>query len=308
MSTLRQVADDYLHVRRALGYKMDHAARLLPRFVAYLDALGAETVTIESALAWAQSSVHDPAPAARAQRLAVVAGFARYLLGIDPRTEVPPASLLPYPQRRRPPFIFTWSDITALMAEARQLRPPLRAATYETLFGLLSVTGMRVGEAIRLDRDDIDLSEGVLVVRVSKFRKSREVPVHTSTVETLARYAGTRDQLQPRPRSASFFVSIRGTRLLYSPVFHTFHRLVEAAGIGAESPVAPRIHDLRHSFAVRTLIDWYRSGNDVQAYLPRLSTYLGHRDPHSTYWYLSAAPELLALAAGRLEAAKEARA
>ena len=308
MNTLRQLADDYLRVRRALGYKMNHAAWLLPRFVAYLESVGAETVTIETALAWAQSSVHDPAPAARAQRLAVVGGFARYLIGIDPRTEVPPASLMPYPQRRRSPFIFSPADITALLAAARQLRPPLRAATYETLMGLLAVTGMRVGEAMRLDRAEVDLAEGVLVVRMSKFRKSREVPVDASTVEALARYAGTRDQLHPRSSGASFFVSPRGTRLCYPTVLYTFHQLVAAAGIGVESPVAPRIHDLRHSFAVRTLIGWYRTGKDVQAWLPRLSTYLGHRDPHSTYWYLSAAPELLALAAGRLEAAKEVRA
>jgi integrase/recombinase XerD len=305
MSTLRHHADDYLQLRRALGHKMNHAAWLLPRFVAYLEAAGAETVTIEAALAWAQSSAHDPAPAARAQRLAVAGGFARYLLGIDPRTEVPPASLLPYPHRRRPPFIFSPHDLAALMVEARQLRPRLRSATYETLIGLLAATGMRVGEAFRLDRADVDLAESVLMIRMSKFRKSREVLLHASTVEALARYASLRDQLQPRPRAASFFVSIRGTRLLYSPVFQTFHRLVDAAGVGAGSPQAPRIHDLRHSFAVRTLVGWYRDGKDVQAFLPRLSTYLGHRDPHSTYWYLSAAPELLALAAARLEALKE---
>jgi len=308
MSTLRQLADDYLNLRRALGHKMNHAAWLLPRFVAYLESIGAEAVTIEAALAWAQSSTHDPAPAARAQRLAVAGGFARYLSGIDPRTEVPPYSLLPYPQRRRPPFIFSLPDITALMAEARQLQPPLRAATYETLIGLLAATGMRVGEALRLDRADVDLAEGILVVRMSKFRKSREVLLHASTVQALARYASLRDQLQPGHRTVSFFVSIRGTRLLYSSVCHTFHRLVNAAKIGTGSPATPRIHDLRHSFAVRTLIGWYRDGKDVQAFLPRLSTYLGHRDPHSTYWYLSATPELLALATGRLEAWEVGRA
>ena len=246
MSTLSQLADEYLQLRRALGHKMNHAGRLLPRFVAYLEARGSDTVTIEAALAWAQSSDRDPAPASRAQRLAVVGGFARYLVGIDPRTEVPPASLLPYPKRRRPPFVYSPDDIAALMAEARRIRTPLRSATYETLIGLLAVTGMRVGEAIRLDRADVDLTEGVLVVRMSKFRKSREVLLHPSTAEALALYATKRDAVQPKPKTASFFISGAGTRLLYRNVQLTFRRLVNSASVGAESQAIPRIHDLRH--------------------------------------------------------------
>ena len=307
MRSLSQLADEYLQLRRALGHKMEHAARLLPQFVGYLEDIGAESVTIEAALAWAQLSKSDPAPASRAQRLAVAGGFARYLVSVHPRTEVPPAGLLPYPRRRRLPFIYSPQDIAALMAKARRIQPPLRSATYETLIGLLAATGMRVGEAIRLDRTDVNLAEGILIVRMSKFGKSREVPLHPSTTEALALYARKRDEAQFKPKDASFFISSRGKRLDDSTVHETFRRLVAAAGIGAGAPVIPHIHDLRHSFAVRTLVGWYRDGKDVQACLPRLSTYLGHLDPHSTYWYLSAVPELLALAARRLEAAEEDR-
>jgi integrase len=184
----------------------------------------------------------------------------------------------------------------------------MRSATYETLIGLLAATGMRVGETTRLDRTDVNLAEGFLVVRMSKFGKSREVPLHPSVTMALARYAKKRDETRLKPRSPSFFISSRGTRLEKTTMCETFRRLVEAAGVGARGPTTPHIHDLRHTFAVQTLIRWYRDGKDVQAYLPRLSTYLGHLDPRSTYWYLSAAPELLALAAGRLEATKEGRA
>jgi len=305
MSTLNQIADEYLQLRRALGHKMNHAARILPRFIAYLEAIGAETVTVEAALTWAQSSPRDPAPASRAQRMAVICGFARYLAVIDPRTQIPPPGLLPYPRRRRIPFIYSLDHIAALMAEARKLRPAFRAATYETLIGLLGTTGMRVGEAIRLDAEDFNLAEGVLVVRMSKFGKSREVLLDPSTVAVLAAYAKRRGEIQPCPKTASFFRSARATPLLYCDVRSTFCHLVASAGISATPPMVPHIHDLRHSFAVRTLVNWYREGKDVQGYLPRLSTYLGHCDPHATYWYLSAAPELLGQAVGRLEAIEE---
>lgn len=307
MRSLDQLASEYLQLRWALGYKMERTASLLPQFISYLEEIGAEFVTVAAALAWAQSSARDPAPASRAQRLIVAGGFARYLVAIDSRTEVPPASLLPYPQRRRLPFIYSADDIAALMVAARQLQPPLRSATYETLIGLLAATGMRVGEAIHLDRTDVNLAEGVLIVRMSKFGKSREALLHPSTTEALTLYARKRDEIQLRPKVASFFISGQGKRLGDRSVRETFRQLVDSAGVGAGAPVIPRIHDLRHSFAVRTLCGWYRNGKDVQAYLPRLSTYLGHLNPHSTYWYLSAAPELLALAAGRLETEEEDR-
>ena len=206
------------------------------------------------------------------------------------------------------PYIYSAAEIAALLAQARlTIRTPLRAATIETLFALLVATGMRVGEAIRLDNADLDWAEGLAVVRASKFGKSRELPPQASTVEALAAYARRRDQLQQSRKAPSFFVSMAGTRLLYADVLITFRQLTDAAGIGAQSSVRPHIHDLRHSFAVHTLVDWYRNGQDVQARLPSLATYLGHCEPRSTYWYLSVAPELLAFAAGRLEAFEEFR-
>jgi integrase len=232
----------------------------------------------------------------------MVRGFAAYLETLNPATEVPPRSLLPGRSRRATPYLFSDDEVQGLMAAAGALRTPLRAATYATLIGLLAVTGMRVGEAIRLDRADVDLLEGLLTVRDSKFGKSREVALHATTTEALRGYAHRRDEECPRPAAPSFFVSIAGTRLIYTNVQHVFAGLTVAAGITRRSASCrPRLHDLRHSFAVTTVLGWYRDGVDVEPRLPLLSTYLGHADPGSTYWYLSAAPELFAIAAQRLE-------
>lgn len=305
MSTLGQHADQYLRLRRSLGHDLADAGRLLPRFVAYLGTIGAQTVSVEAAIAWAQAPAAQPATTVWPRRMTVARGFARHMAGIDPSTEVPPLGLIRYRQRWRPPFVYTNTDIAALMTEARRSIPsPLRAATFETLIGLLAVTGMRVGEAIRLDRGDIDRSEGTLLIRESKFRKSRLLPVQPSTMDALDAYASRRDELHPGPTAPSFFVSLKGTRLIYAVVSEVFRHLRNNAGIGAGSAVRPRIHDLRHTFAVATLVGWYGDGQDVQGRLPLLTTYLGHRDPRSTYWYLSAAPELLALAAQRLDVAQ----
>jgi len=301
MSALAQSADDYLRLRRALGHDLADAHRLLPRFVAYLDAIGTPTVTVDAALAWAQEPAVSPASNVWPARMTVARGFARYMTGIDSRTEVPPPGLIPSRQRWRPPFIYRPADLVALMAEARSIRWRLPAATHETLIGLLAATGLRVGEALKLDRSDIDWTEGVLLIRESKFGKTRNVPVLSSTLAGLERYAKVRDQLCERATTRSFFVSVRGTRLIYPVVQEVFRRLCDETGVGAEAANRPRIHDFRHSFAVTTLLEWYRTGENVEVRLPWLSTYLGHRDPRSTYWYLSAAPELLALAAGRLE-------
>jgi integrase len=226
----------------------------------------------------------------------------------DPRTQVPPVGILPGRRHRRVPYIYSSAEVASLMAQARlTIRSEFRAATIETLFGLLAATGMRVGEAIRLDNADLDWTEGLAVVRSSKFGKSREVPLQTGTVKALAAYTRQRDQIHTLRKAPSLFVSIVGTRLLYADILITFRQLTNAAGIGAQSSICPHIHDLRHSFAVHTLVDWYRDGEDVQARLPALATYLGHVEPRSTYWYLSGAPELLGLAAGRLETFEEVR-
>jgi integrase len=303
MSALEQALADYLQLRRSLGHELAEARWLLPGFVAYLDARNARTVTIEAALAWAQQSNTGTVTTVGPRRMTAVRGFARYLTGIDADTEVPPLGLMPHRQRWRRPFIYSRVDIDAVMSQARSIASPLRAATYDTLIGLLAASGLRIGEAIKLDRSDLDWADGVLLIRESKFGKSRLVPLHTSSMRALAAYAQLRDELLPRPKEPSFFVSLTRKRLSYAVVSQTFRQLIDRAGVGAGAPSPPRLHDLRHTFAVRTLLSWYRTGEDVQAKFPSLSTYLGHREPASTYWYLSAAPELLALAAARQDTA-----
>ena len=305
MSALADAARDYLRLRNSLGHDLAEYHRELPRLVAFLEAEGLPTVTVAAALAWAQGPGVDPATSIPPRRMTIARGFARYLAGIDARTEVPPLGLIAGRHRWRPPFIYSPRDIEALLAQARQLTP-MPAATHEMLFGLLAATGLRVGEAIRLDRADINWADGVLAIRESKFGKTRMVPVLDSTLTMLGLYARIRSQLCPQAATASFFVSTAGTRLIYACVGQVFRRLRDRAGIGAGADRPPRIHDLRHTFAVRALLGWYQAGEDVEARLPVLSTYLGHRDPRSTYWYLSAAPELLALAASQLERSQQA--
>lgn len=303
MTRFAEHVDDYLRLRRSFGFKLVEHERLLPRFAAHLDALQAETVTTELALAWALERDLPAGSVVPAVRLLVVRGFARYMIGLDPRTEIPPAELIRPRRQRRAPFIYSDADIAALMDQARtRIRQQLVAATYETFIGLLAVTGMRTSEAIGLDRADIDWGEGVLLVRESKFNKSRYLPIHDSTIEVLRRYAKVRDRLCPNPHDLSFFVSLRRRRLDACAVQATFRRLCRHAGVGVDAPFPPRLHDLRHTLAVRTLLGFYRDGGDVQARLPVLSTYLGHLNPVYTYYYLSAAPELLAHAAGMRDA------
>lgn len=307
MTPLRQALDDYLTMRRGLGYKLERAEKLLAQFLAYLDEVGADNVTVEDALAWARLPASAD-PSWWSQRLSVVRGFAAYLHTLDPAAEVPAAELLPWRRRRATPYLYTDAEIAALIAACASLRFPLRVATYGTLLGLLAITGLRVGEAIRLDRGDLDLERGLLLVRDSKFGKSRELPLHATAVRALRGYLRRRQRLQPRPQAEALFVSLAGTRLRYCNVNWTFLRLVRRAGLEPRSATCrPRLHDLRHSFAVRTVLDAYRADSDVQARLPLLSTYLGHVDPAATYWYLSAAPELLALAGQRLERHLETR-
>jgi integrase len=302
MSPLHQALADYLQIRRGLGYKLERAEKLLAQYLEYLDTLGAEAVTIENALAWATSPAAGKNGHWWAFRLSVVRGFARYLHALDQTHEVPPADMLPNHVHRSIPYLYSQEEIAALMAASGALRFPLRQATYRTLIGLLSVTGMRVGEAIRLDRQDADLRQAVLTVRGTKFGKSRELPIHPSTVAALRAYLRLRDHLCPGPVSDAVLISPAGTRLLYCNVHSTFRELRHRTGMVPRSAACrPRIHDMRHTFAVRTLLGWYREGVEVQPRLPLLSTYLGHTHPKDTYWYLTAAPELLQIAANRLQ-------
>jgi integrase/recombinase XerD len=270
--------------------------------VAHLDAVGASSITVDVALAWVQQPDAGPSSSVWLRRMTAVRGFARHMSGIDAATEVPPLGLVTFRRRWRPPFIYSEADVLALMAEVPRLIPtPLRAATFQTMIGLLAATGMRVGEAIALSRADTDWVDGVVVVRATKFNKCRELPFDTSTLQALRAYAELRNRLVPDPSSPTFFVSRKGTPVIYADFGERFRQLVRASGVGAGAPFPARVHDLRHSFAVSTLVRWYRHGENVGALLPRLSTYLGHLTPGYTYWYLSAAPELLELAAARLE-------
>jgi integrase/recombinase XerD len=301
MSRLSGHAADYLALRRALGFKLEKEGRLLPDFAAFAEAAGAGTVTVDLAVRWA-AMPEGASPVWAAQRLSMLRGFARYLQTVEPAAQVPPAGLLPARNRRVTPYIYSDADIAALMTAARTLRNPLKAATFETLIGLLAASGLRGSEAMRLDRGDLDAAAGLLTVRATKFRKSRQLPLHQTTLRALTGYQALREQLCPVGVTASILVSTTGARLCHETVQPTFRRLLRQAGVGQDTPrPRPTIHGLRHSFAVKTLLGWYRDGQDVQARMPALSTYLGHASPAATYWYLSATPELLALAAGRLE-------
>lgn len=301
VSALRAALDDYLGIRRRLGFTMPQDGRLLEGFVAFLDRAGAARITTELALGWARLPVEVHAFTWH-QRLTLARGFARYLATIDPASEVPPLDLLPGHRPRITPYVYSEAEITALMTAARRLRPALRAARHETLIGLLAVTGARPGEALGLDRVDVDLDAGVMHVRAGKKNKQRDVPVQPSTVGALRRYAGLRDARFPSPPSPAFFLSARGRRMGREELNATFIKLIAQVGLeGAGSRARPRPYDLRHAFAVHTLIDWYRAGENVDRRMPVLSTYLGHVDPASTYWYLEAVPELLALVSERMQ-------
>jgi integrase/recombinase XerD len=301
MSGLQARVDDYLRLRRALGYKLERHGRLLPQLVAYLEAAGAGTVTSELAISWARlpTGAH---PRHWAARLAIARGFAAYMQTIDPTTEIPPADVFAVRYQRPTPYLWSRQDICRLLDAARMLRPPLKAASYQALFGLLAVTGMRVGEAVALELDDVDLDSGVITIReqVAKLERARLIPLHPTTVGALDRYARTRQRLCPRPRSAAFLLSGAGTRIDRSDVSKTLRRITIMLGLRTET-ARPRAHDLRHSFAVSTLIDWQRSGVRLDERIAALSTYLGHVSPADTYWYLTATPELMGLAAQRLD-------
>lgn len=299
--TLREALDDYLRLRRRLGFEMPQDGRLLEGFVEFLERAGAERITTELALTWARlpAGAH---PHYWHQRLSVVRGFARHLATIDPASEIPSKDLLPGHRPRIAPYIYTEHEIAALIAAARKLTPRLRAARHETLIGLLAVTGMRPGEALALDRQDVDLRRGLVHVRAGKQKKQREVPLHPSTVRALRDYARLRDARFPEPSTPAFFIGARGRRMPREELNRTFTGLIREVGLdGRGARARPRPHDLRHALAVRTLLDWLDAGEDIDRRMPLLSAFLGHVDPASSYWYLEAVPELLERVSRRLE-------
>ncbi len=300
MNALRKALADYFAVRRALGYKLYRAEKLLGQFLTFVEDRNEDHLTTETALAWATLPQRGQTWAYA--RLSVVRCFANHLRGIDPATEVPPTHLLLQKKRRATPYLYSESDIAALIAAAGTLGTTHRVATFRTLIALLAVTGMRIGEAIGLDRDDFDPINGLLTVRNAKFGKSRELPIQSSTVNALNNYLRRDDRPKNSSNTPAFLVTTIGTRFHYMSVQPVFRQIVECAGLKPRSALCrPRLHDLRHAFAVNTILDGYRDGGEPGNRIALLSTYLGHVDPVSTYWYLSAAPELLTLAGNRLQ-------
>ncbi len=302
MSPLRKSLEEYLATRRAAGFALREGAVALNHFVAFAEQQEAEFLTTQLALQWAQLPANAQ-PGWWARRLNTVRLFARHLNAQDPRTEVPPTGLLPRGYPRREPYLYSDEEVERLLQAARNLASPtgLHAWTYATLLGLLAVTGMRMGEAVYLDREDVDLEQGLLTLRHAKFGKDRLVPIHPTTQKALLDYQRYRDRIYPTVTTPSFLLGEHGRRLKTKTVRATFLKL--SRQIGLRSPGqhhGPRLHDLRHSFAVRTMLNWYRADADVEAQLPKLSTYLGHSSVRCTYWYLTAVPELLQLAAARL--------
>lgn len=310
MRSLNKALEEYLSLRRRLGFKLKEDGRILAKFVSFLEGQGASHITTELAVRWAMKPKNAQS-SYWARRLRMVRIFAEYLRAADPRTEVPSQKLLPDLYHRKPPYIYTDEQVMHLIEAARQLPSTvpsttgLRAQTYSTLFGLLSVTGMRISEALALNRQDVDLIQGIITIRGTKFGKSRLVPVHQSTRHALLEYTHFRDQIYPRPKTQNFFVCERGTRLGYWGVLRTFVRVSREIGLrGPSDSHGPRMHDLRHRFAIRTMVRWYKEGVDVERHIQELSVYLGHVKVSNTYWYLSAVPELLQLAVARLESRK----
>lgn len=300
--TMSSKVESYLAYRRGLGYQLKIEGRQLQRFAAFADAEGHRgPLTTELAVRWAR----QPADCDRlywARRLEVVRGFARHLAATEPGTEIPPVRLLGPAHRRTRPHIYTVAEVSALMAAAGRLGPTggIRPRTYHTLIGLLAATGLRISEALRLTRGDVDLADGVLAVRETKFGKSRLVPLHPTTTAALVAYARDRDRLVPRPRCDHFFLSDRAAGLPYSTVRTAFRKLcdrLKITGTGRH----PRLHDLRHTFACRRVEEWYDAGADLAHAVSALSVYLGHAKVTDTYWYLTATPDLMARAAARFE-------
>ena len=304
MTSLTNELERYLEIRRSLGFTLSTSARVLRRFVAFADAQDINHISTDLFLRW-KEEFGGASSSTWAARLGMVRQFAQCLGGIDSRHEVPPKALVPGRYRRSRPHIYSDAEIVRIIEGAKRLQSVdgIRALTYSTLFGLIAVTGLRISEAVALDNADLDVANGVLTVRCGKFGKARIIPISTSSLEHLTAYAKERDRLLDRSPK-SFFVSDTGTRPDDCSVRYNFASVCQHIGL---RPVqrfnrhgrGPRIHDLRHTFAARTLLNWYRTGKDAEREMIKLSTYLGHTDPAHTYWYIEAVPELLELASER---------
>jgi len=307
MTTLREAVREYLTMRRSLGFKLRETGKLLLAFVEFMEEHRTSHITTRLALAWAQQP-QTVQPVEWAHRLSVVRTFARHRSATDPRTQISPPGLLPFRPKRVRPYLYSDEEIRSLLRAALNMpyhyeRSKLRPWVYYCLFGLLNVSGLRLGEARNLELQDVDLKAGVLTIRGAKFGKTRLVPLHDSTCTVLADYLARRKRhWAGRPVSSCLFVSNWGNRLDAGDIRRTFYALSRQIGLrGPSDRHGPRLHDMRHRFATRTLVKWYRSGEDPERRLPLLSTYLGHVHVRDTFWYLSACPELMREASSRLE-------
>jgi integrase/recombinase XerD len=301
MRDLRQDLRHYIDLRRALGYRLRKHEPRLREFIAFLEAKGSDRITTKLAVAWATESSKGHKHSC-CERLGIIRSFSKHVSAMDARTEIPPIGTVRRPEVALRPYIYTQEEIGRLMASARDLLSPrgLRCHTYYHLVGLLATTGMRSGEAVRLGVGDVNLAEGLLTIRESKFGKSRIVPLHLTTVKALAGYKARRDAFLKKAEAPTFFINER--RGPISSPHKSFRDIRSAAGLEKmRSGIRPRMHDLRHTFAVQTLLTWYRNGADVERDLPILSTFLGHSHIENTYWYLTSTPELLGAACERLE-------
>lgn len=302
MSGLRELLDGYLATRRALGFKLTAPGKTLDGFVSWMEEAGEPTIRRDLAAAWVSQFSRGTV----LERLNYVRQFAEHVSWFDPATEVPVLDGRPYGSHRPRPLIFTSEQIDALLTAASRLTPKVRAATWQVLLGLLTVTGMRISEARNLNDDDLtDDESGISWARVTdtKFGKSRLVPLHASTMAAIRSYQRLRDQTFPTPKTTALFVARRGTRIANSTAGNTFREIREMAGMtGGPTEPAARLHHFRHSFATNTLIGHIRAGGDIDVMMPVLSALLGHVGPEATYWYLSNTPELAAALAERIHA------
>lgn len=304
MKLLKKAVEDYINLRRKLGFKLVHDEYALHDFVSFLKRQHASYITTKLALQWALQR-KNILPSHRAVLLGIVRRFAEYWSATDPRTEIPSRDLLPYRNKRITPYIYSNKEIVQLIEAAKKLKSPkgLRRWTHSTILGLLAVTGMRVRECVNLNNEEVDLKNGLLIIRRTKFNKSRLVPIHPSTQRVLRQYIHRRNRIFPKPKTPGFFVAETGMKLHYQGAYfmftrHLSHSIVVRKSFNTRSP---RLHDLRHTFVTQTLLRWYRTDVDVEQRLPYLSTFLGHGSVKETYWYFTAVPELLRLASTRLK-------
>lgn len=301
MSHLENYLQDYLTLRRALGFKLIREGMWLPDFVRSIEANKSHYVSIAASVSWAKGKKLPPAPS-WVKRLSMARKFSLYLHSLDSRHNVIPKELVTYDtQTKFTPYIFSSEDILKLMKETKKIHTTFRRETYLTLIGLLASTGMRIGEALRMSKTDFNQKLGLIKIQHSKFGKSRQIPLHPSTTKALNQYAKKRERRIEKSSHTEFFLSTLGNRVLHANFHYTFHKMVLSLGLGNSHSQSPRIHDLRHSFAVNTLTSWYRLNLNTGSRLPALSTYLGHVCPSSTYVYLHATSELLRQASKKLE-------